>query len=83
MHCTPGPRRDSSHAMQCAGDTESCLCIWRASTSSPSLCYQLEADLELDDTASSVMWLQSAGLQRMLAVGYASGLLEVSTRGAG
>jgi hypothetical protein len=23
------------------------------------------------------MWLQSAGLQRMLAVGYASGVLEV------
>jgi hypothetical protein len=60
-----------------AGESEGCLRIWRASEAGSQLDYQPELLLELDDTATALLWLQSAGLQRMLAVGYASGLVEV------
>jgi len=42
--------------------------------------FVLDSLLPLDDTASALAWLDSAGLPPMLAVGYASGDLELYAR---
>jgi hypothetical protein len=42
--------------------------------------FMLDCLLPLEDTAASLAWLDTAGLPPLLAVGYASGLLELYSR---
>jgi hypothetical protein len=42
--------------------------------------FVLDCLLPLEDTAASLAWLDTAGLPPLLAVGYASGLLELYSR---
>jgi hypothetical protein len=61
------------------------LAAWQARStpagqSQPPPVFDLDCLLPLEDTAASLAWLDCAGLPPLLAVGYASGLLEVYSR---
>lgn len=63
-------------------EIEDAVYIWSAEggSSQASGAFTLESLVPLEDTAASISWLDSAGLPPLLAVGYASGLLEVFAR---
>lgn len=60
------------------------LAAWQSRSthgqSQPPPVFDLDCLLPLEDTAASLAWLDCGGLPPLLAVGYASGVVEVYCR---
>ncbi|WIA34452.1 hypothetical protein OEZ86_012785 [Tetradesmus obliquus] len=76
--CAEGSTRSSSSSNSTSHSRQPLRSSSASSAAAPV--FLLDCLLPLEDTAASLAWLDTAGLPPLLAVGYASGLLEMYSR---